>query len=407
MNMGMLMLHLALADLWHDRKLSFCMIVALVAVITPLLLLFGLKHGVVSHLQNELLQNPITLEIRMKGNRSYDSAWIAHLREQPTAGFVIGHTRSLSAVVTLRQAESNIEPGMRPRFLEAVEVIPTGQGDPLTASLPVLQQADQIYISAKVARDLNIKAGDTLKLDLRRQSANQPTRDSLELNVIGVVPLEYLPRASILVDLPLLLAIEYFLDGSHHSLASGLTSNIEPRFARARIYAGHIDEVEPLAIWLNNQNIETTSQLNEIRQVKQINDLLNLIVGFIAATGIIGCLVSLTGTFIANLDRKRKDMALLRLLGFKNRSIGLYVVAQAWILTSVAFLAGLLLYGVVSHLLDQALYATQATSGFASQLTIKHMATAALITWGVASIASVWGALRAIHIQPAESLREL
>lgn len=407
MNNPALLFRLALADLWHDRKLSFCMIIALVAVITPLLLLFGLKHGVVSHLQNELLQNPVNLEIRMKGNRSYDEAWISSVREQRETGFVIGHTRSLSAVVTLRKITPNTDSTVRPRFLESVEVLPTGPGDPLTQGLPALKEARQIYVSFKVARELQLSVGDTLRLELKRQSTTRPNRDTLHVEIAGLVPEESLPRTTILVTLPLLLAIEYYLDGSADTLEEALQSNAEPRFARARIYARNIDSVQALEIWLNTQNIETTSRLNEILEVRQINDLLNLIIGVIAATGITGCLMSLTGTFIANLDRKRKDMALLRLLGFRNASVGLYVVAQAWLLTSAAFLAGLLVYGVVSHLLDQALHATKATSEFASSLTTTHMATAALITWGVASIASVWGAMRAIHIQPAESLREL
>ena len=46
---------LAIRDLWHDRQVSLCIVAALVAVIAPLLLLFGLKHGVVSQLRGELL----------------------------------------------------------------------------------------------------------------------------------------------------------------------------------------------------------------------------------------------------------------------------------------------------------------------------------------------------------------
>ena len=71
-----LLVRLSLADLWHDRKVSFCIAASLVAVIAPLLLLFGLKHGVVSQLQNELLSDPRNLEVKMLSSGNYDTAWI-------------------------------------------------------------------------------------------------------------------------------------------------------------------------------------------------------------------------------------------------------------------------------------------------------------------------------------------
>ena len=48
------------------------MIATLVAVIAPLLLLLGLKHGVVSSMQDELARDPRNLEIRMLSSGSYD-----------------------------------------------------------------------------------------------------------------------------------------------------------------------------------------------------------------------------------------------------------------------------------------------------------------------------------------------
>ena len=60
-----LLLRLAMQDLWHDRSVSFCIISSLVAVIAPLLLMFGLRYGVVSQLQQELARDPRNLEIRM------------------------------------------------------------------------------------------------------------------------------------------------------------------------------------------------------------------------------------------------------------------------------------------------------------------------------------------------------
>ena len=113
---------LALQDLWHDRKVSLCIAASLVAVIAPLLLLFGLKHGVVSQLQDELLRDPRNLEVKMLSNGNYDSAWIERLRLRPETGFALGQTRSLNT-----QADLLI--GMQ-RFVEGAEIIATEPGDP-------------------------------------------------------------------------------------------------------------------------------------------------------------------------------------------------------------------------------------------------------------------------------------
>ncbi|MNY48682.1 hypothetical protein D3C86_1840340 [compost metagenome] len=46
-----------------------------------------------------------------------------------------------------------------------------------------------------------------------------------------------------------------------------------------------------------------------------------------------GCTASLAGAFLANIDRKRKGLALLRLLGFRRAGVGAFVMIQAALLT--------------------------------------------------------------------------
>lgn len=398
MKNALLILKLALADLWYDRKLSGCMIIALVAVITPLLLLFGLKHGVIANLQGNLLKNPVNLEIRMLGNRSYDDSWIDQVRGQPQTGFVIGQTRSLSAVVSLRHDNG--------RFLENVEMIATAAGDPLVSGLE-LPDEHAIFLSARAAGSLNVQSGDRLVMIVRRTASDGPRSTTFPVIVAGQLSEENFGRHAILVRMPLQLGIERFIDGTVDSIDDGITLNTPAVYARARIYARDIDSVQPLDSWLNAQGIQTSSRLNEIDQVRVINSLLTLLVGVIASTGIIGCLVSLTGTFITNLDRKRRDMALLRLLGFNNLSVSAYVMTQAWLLTSAAFFTGLLAWFAIATVLNAELQKNTSTAGFTSQLATEHLLIALLITWTVATLASVWGALSAIAIQPAESLREV
>ena len=43
---------MALRDYWHERALSLCAVLALATVLAPLLILFGVRNGVISNLQD-------------------------------------------------------------------------------------------------------------------------------------------------------------------------------------------------------------------------------------------------------------------------------------------------------------------------------------------------------------------
>ncbi|WP_085716224.1 ABC transporter permease [Pseudomonas sp. B28(2017)] len=394
---------LALQDLWHDRKVSLCIAASLVAVIAPLLLLFGLKHGVVSQLQDELLRDPRNLEVKMLSNGNYDTAWIERLRLRPETGFALGQTRSLNT-----QADLLI--GMQ-RFVEGAEIIATEAGDPQLNMASLNPVGNQVILSASAAQRLQAKAGDSVQLRALRRLEGINERGEMTLTVLAVLDGARFGRAAGFVAPSLLLDLERFRDGyqvSRFGVATGKPQgNLQPLYARARVYARDIDQVAPLEHWLNEQHIETSSRLADIDNVKAINHVLGLIFGVIAVAALIGCVASMVGAFLANIDRKRKSLAVLRLLGFKRRAVGGFVVLQALLLSLAGYVGGLGFYTVGSHVFDNLLGSSQATGTFVCHITVWHGLAALLLTFLVAALVAVIGALRAINIQPAESLREL
>jgi putative ABC transport system permease protein len=394
---------LALQDLWHDRKVSLCIAASLVAVIAPLLLLFGLKHGVVSQLQDELLRDPRNLEVKMLSNGNYDTAWIERLRQRPETGFALGQTRSLNT-----QADLLI--GMQ-RFVEGAEIIATEPGDPLLNLASLNPVGNQVILSASAAQRLQAKAGDSVQLRAMRRLDGVNERGEMTLTVLAVLDGARFGRAAGFVAPPLLLDLERFRDGyqvSGFGVDTGKPQgNLQPLYARARVYARDIDQVAPLEHWLNEQHIETSSRLADIDNVKAINHVLGLIFGVIAMAALIGCVASMVGAFLANIDRKRKSLAVLRLLGFKRRAVGGFVVLQALVLSLAGYIGGLGFYAVGSHLFDYLLGSSQTTGTFVCHITAWHGVAALLLTFLVAALVAAIGALRAINIQPAESLREL
>ena len=149
------------------------------------------------------------------------------------------------------------------------------------------------------------------------------------------------------------------------------------------------------------------SRLADIENIKSINRVLSLIFNVIAGTALIGCIASLIGAFLANVDRKRKHIAVLRLLGFTSPAVGLYIIFQGVILTLLAYGGGILLYLSGSALFNRTLASSQSTEQMICRITPFHSLLALILALTVAILVAIIGARRAIAIQPAESLREL
>jgi len=397
-----LLLNMALRDLIHDRKVALCIVFSLIAVIAPLLLLFGLKNGIVSQLRHDLLDDPRTREVRMTGNGNYDLAWLNALAARPEVGFSIPLTRSLNTQADL------VRDGQH--FAAGAEVIPSAKGDPLLRESGVLPHGSTVVLSNSAARKLDVKAGDTFRLFVSRKRDGQNQRTSLSVSVGAILDEARFARPALFVDLPLLVALEDYRDGFQVPLL-GVTDGENARerrnFARARLYAATLDDVAPLAKWLESQHIEAITQAAQIEAVRAIDRVLRVIFAVIAWISASGCIASLIGAFIANIDRKRKDMAVLRLLGFRRQAVTLFIMIQALCLTGVAFIAGLLIYGAGSALFNHLLGANLPESAFVCHLDPGHFAAAFLSVLAVALGVAAIGALRALKIEPAESLREI
>ncbi|MCS3465197.1 MULTISPECIES: ABC transporter permease [Citrobacter] len=389
-------------DLWHDRIISFCIVSSLVAVIAPLLLLFGLRFGIVDQLQEDLTRDPRNLEIRMLSSGSYDQNWITQLQQRPDVGFAIGQTRSLNTLADLQTDISH--------FIENAEVIPTSVGDPLLGKLEIHQESD-VIVTQEAARKLAARVGDTINIRVSRLLDERREWGRKSVTIVGILPATYFNRAAIFTQPSLLLAIEHFRDGyavtELGSISGAQLNSKPPRYARARLYAHDIDQVASLERDLRAQRIETTSRLADIENVKSINRVLGIIFNTIAATALVGCITSLVGSFIANVDRKRKHIAVLRLLGFTRPAVGGYVIVQGCLLSLMAYVGGFGLYLLASQVFNQALAGGQATDQMLCKITPLHGLVALLLTLVVAILVASIGAYRAINIEPAQSLREV
>ena len=91
-------------------------------------------------------------------------------------------------------------------------------------------------------------------------------------------------------------------------------------FASARLYARSLDDVAPLAAWVRDQGYEVSTRAKEIETVKALDRVLAFVFLVLASIGVGGYLFSLAASLWANVDRKRREIALLRLVGPRHRS---------------------------------------------------------------------------------------
>ncbi|MGB5733321.1 MAG: ABC transporter permease, partial [Thiohalocapsa sp.] len=140
---------LAWKDLWHDRRTTLVFVLTVAAIISPLLLLLGLKNGVVTNLRETLVSDPRNLEIIVYGSAQLPRTWFSAMAARDDVAFAIPKTRTINASVDLLDAEQRLVP--------SVELLPTGPGDPLVpAELTAPLGPDEVLVSGTLAQRLGL-----------------------------------------------------------------------------------------------------------------------------------------------------------------------------------------------------------------------------------------------------------
>jgi putative ABC transport system permease protein len=395
---------LALKDLWHDRRTALVLVLTVAAIVAPLLLLLGLKTGVIATMRSELTKDPRNLEIVIYGAHRLDRAWLSAMRERPEVAFLVPRTRSINATIDL------MDRNRRP--FEALDLAPTAPGDPLLPDdIQVPADASQVLLTETLARRMGISAGAEVVGTVRRSSHGSPENAELTLKVVGVVPESRIARDAVLAHLDLLVASEDYRDGLRETIDDAdLRRSISTRrteFAGARIYARSLEDVAPLAAAMRTQHIEVRTQAERIATVRAFDRTLSFVLRVVGSIALAGCALALGGALWINVERKRRDLALLRLFGFPNATVVLMPMVQSAVVAAGAFLLAYFAYLVGAATFDQILGRNLADKGYLCRLDPGHLIEAAVLVLGVALIAAIAAGYRASRIDPAECLRDL
>jgi putative ABC transport system permease protein len=396
-------LRLSFRDYTHEWRMSGCFVLALAAVLAPMMILFGLKFGIVSSMIYELVENPVNREIRPIGSGRYDPQWIDRYRDRDDIEFIIPKTRTLAASIQLKSDQSK-------RIL-STELMATAEHDPLLANLSnTPQNLFQIILSQGAARKLKLASGDWVDASLARQFRGKRERVHLNLEVIDIADRFLASRSVAFVHLDLLLATEYFKDGiSVPELGwSGDEVDQDSRsYPSFRMYARSIYDVENLVRDLEDQGVRVKANATEIAAVQSIERNLSIIFWIVACVGAVGFAFSLGASLWGNVDRKKKDLSILRLLGFSSRRIVLFPVMQSLYTATLGWLLAVLVYLSFEQIINRFLAPRLKLDQTLCYLISDHFFWAFGLTIATAIFAAIIGGMRAAEIEPSDGLRDI
>ena len=394
---------LSFRDYSHEWRMSGCFILALSSVLAPMMILFGLKFGIVTTMVAELVENPTNREIRPIGSGRYDDAWIDGFRQRGDVEFIVPRTRALAATIQLKSDSA--------RRILSTELLATAPGDPLLASSERLpRNYFELILSHSAAKKLKVSVGDEIDASLARQFNGKRERVHLPLEVIGITGASVISRNVAFVNLDLLIASEQFKDGREVEALGWLGNKgksqqrVYPSF---RLYARSIYDVEGLVTDLEKEGTRVKANVAEISTVRSIDQNLSVIFWIIACVGAIGFAFSLGASLWANVDRKRKDLSVLRLVGFKSGRIVLFPVLQSLYTAVLGWLLAVLVYLAFEYLINAFLAPELNIDRALCFLLTEHFMWALVLTVVIAIFAAVLGGMRAARIQPSDGLRDM
>lgn len=399
----MIGVRLGLADLWYERLVTACQVLALAAVLGPLLVLWGLKHGVISSLLAELRDDPARRELLITGNYALSPEQIARLAALPEVGFLAPKPRSFALEIEIAG----------PAGRTAAGLVPSGPGDPLLPPGRPTLGPREIAITPLLARRTGAQIGTALSGTAARvhQAGGEEFLD-LVFTVVHVLPEGRLGGPAALVHAEVPDLVEAFQDGyalPALGIARGKPLDQRPRLDESvRLYARDITTVEPLATALQGKPWEfrLSSRAAEIGRILDLDLGLTTVLSLVAGLGGGGFVLSLAAASWANVARKRRHLSVLRLLGGSSGALVAFPLGQALTVAALGSVVAVLVYAGAARLLESWFGHTVAPGRSVCQLPAAHLGLALAGTHAAAALAALAGAVRAGRVEPTEGIRE-
>jgi putative ABC transport system permease protein len=399
-----LLSRLAVRDLRHGWRSTACLIVAVMVALVPLLLLFGLKFGVVTNLVDALRADPRVREIRLQRDLPLTQAWFDALRADPRVGFALPRARYLASQVRMRGPDGR-------RRLE-VRMIPTAPGDPFLDGVAIPEGADQIVLTSRAALEVGARVGDTVTLDVVRIVGDDREAVRRELTVVGEVPRDRLQSDDVFLSPMLESAIERWREGFAvpalgWEAAPGTRAEQESgrQLAGFRLFARDVRDVPGLRDRLLADGLDVKTRASEIERILAIEAGLGWV--FVALTTLSagGFLLTLGLHLAASVVEKARELAILRLLGLRRAELAFMPSLQGAVIAGLGALGACAAAGLAQPVVNARLSGLAGLTGEVSRLDPEHFLAAAAAAATSGALAGSVAGLRAAALEPTQGLR--
>jgi putative ABC transport system permease protein len=177
-------------------------------------------------------------------------------------------------------------------------------------------------------------------------------------------------------------------------------------YAGFRLYARSIDEVDNLRRYFESQGLPVHTEAQRIKEVTDLDRYLTLLFWGIATVGMLGGTTALLASLYATVERKRRDLGVLRLLGMSRRTLFRYPLYQGLMISGGGFAIAMLFFSGMALAINGWFHNHLGAGESFCRLPSWHTAGALGLTLLVAMLAATCAAWRVTQIDPAEALRD-
>nr|VFK78974.1 MAG: FtsX-like permease family protein [Candidatus Kentron sp. SD] len=180
-----------------------------------------------------------------------------------------------------------------------------------------------------------------------------------------------------------------------------------------RAYVATIDDLEPLIEFIRQEGArignkalkEPRSRLAEVRNIRRLANYMRDLYLLIVLVAAVAGLLAIFASVYAGVERKRRDLAYLQLMGMDQFTIYLFPYFKSLFLVAGGLTFAFAAYGFFSHVAD--LRFAEDIEG--ASLTYLSVGQITLLAGGIlvfSSLASLAAAIRITNIDPGEYIRE-
>ncbi|MBR4741524.1 MAG: hypothetical protein IK079_01320 [Desulfovibrio sp.] len=398
---------LAFKDWLYERTTTLCAIIALASMVTPILILQGVRNGVIDGMRAKLLQDPTVLvitPISSQNKASYTKQDIAHFQSLPAVRFAVGRIREIAMDVSMHKKDGPTFP---------IHLEPCAEGEPLFLhhNLPIPKDGatPEIALSQQALTKLQAQPGDILFAKLgRKNHAGRLETHTLQLRIVTAIPAAIANRTMGFVTDTLLEDIQDYRD-DFAVPQRGMTGQkrlSEHTFASFRIYAKDLDSVAIVAHALAQEGIETRCSVREIAAIKSLESALNQVIALLSLAVGAGFVAFTLSSTQGILVKKERQLGLLHLFGCQKIALTTYPLVQSTLTAVSGCMLGILAASCVGVLIDIA-FANESQGMVLCKLTMVNFLYTTSLVLSLSLLASLKAAKHASTIDPAQVLREL